>query len=72
MFTHMYIYAFMFLQVFGESGKRVPYGCLGIPGGEKPSGRMRIGAAQLLKNGIPFFTKVKSPSPIKYELMHPL
>ena len=28
MFTHMHIYAFMFLQVFGESGKRDPYGCL--------------------------------------------
>ena len=23
----MHIYAFMFLQVFGESGKRDPYGC---------------------------------------------
>ena len=47
-------------------------GCLGIPGGEKPSGRMWIEAAQLLKNGIPFFIKVKSSSPIKYELIHPL
>ena len=28
MFTHMHIYAFMFLQVFGESGKRDPYSCL--------------------------------------------
>ena len=44
---------------------------LGIPSGEKLSGRMRIEAVQLLKNGIPFFIKVKSSS-IKYELMHPL
>ena len=43
---------------------------LDIPGGEKPSGRMRIEAVQLLKNGVPFFIKVKSSSPIKYELMH--
>ena len=28
MFTRMHIYAIMFLQVFGESGKRDPYGCL--------------------------------------------
>ena len=45
---------------------------LGIPGGEKPSGHMRIEAVQLLKNGIPFFTKVKSPSPTKHELTRPL
>ena len=45
-------------------------GCLGIPGGEKPSGRMRIEAVQLLKNGIPFFIKVKSSSPIKCEDIH--
>ena len=34
MFTHMHIYAFMFLllQVFGESGKREPYGCLASHG----------------------------------------
>ena len=46
--------------------------CLGIPAGEKPFGRMRIEVVhwQLLKNGIPFFIKVKSSSPIKYELMH--
>ena len=37
-------------------------GCLGIPGGEKPSGRMRIEAVRLLKSGIPFFIKVKSSS----------
>ena len=41
---------------------------LGIPGGEKPSGHMWIEAVQILKNGIPFFIKVKSSSPIKYEL----
>ena len=28
MFTHMPTYAFMFLQVFGKSGKRDAYGCL--------------------------------------------
>ena len=44
----------------------------GIPGGEIPSGRMRIEAVQPLKNGIPFFTKVKLPSPTKHELTHPL
>ena len=34
---------------------------LGIPGGEKPSSRMRIEVVhwQLLKNGIPFFYKSK-------------
>ena len=32
MFTHMHIYTFMFLQVFGESGKRDPYGCLASHG----------------------------------------
>ena len=32
MFTHMHIYAFMFLQMFGESGKRDPYGRLASHG----------------------------------------
>ena len=32
MFTHMHIYAFKFLQVFDESGKRDPYGCLASHG----------------------------------------
>ena len=31
-----------------------------------------IEAAQLLKNSIPVFIKVKSSSPIKYELINPL
>ena len=29
---HKCTYAFMFLQVFGESGKRDPYGCLASHG----------------------------------------
>ena len=34
----------------------------GIPSGEIPAGRMRIEAAQLLKNGLLFSTKVMSLS----------
>ena len=50
-------------------------GCLGIPGGEKPSGRMRIEAAQLLKKWYTLFYKSKvianqvraySSSPLKF------